>query len=508
VTTPPITPDPEETGDYQVVRRSPKRSGRWSATQRFAAGAVACLLIVGIVAGAGAAWGLWSFSKIKRVDLNLAQVASPTEPINVLIVGSDSRASIQQGDPGAGGMLGKDAPPGQRSDSLLIARIDPGSDRIDLLSVPRDLWVPIAGKDGHQRINSAYAQSAQAVVDTVQTSLGIPINHFVEVDFSGFQTLVEAIGGVPMYFDHPVRDGNSGLDIREKGCHVLDGQQGLAFARSRHLEWNNGSKWVSDPTGDLGRMTRQQLLTRAALAKAQTLGLNNVSTLKSLVDAGIGSVKLDDSFGTGDLIDLGKRFSNFDPERLQTHSLPVTPFRTDGGAAVVLIDDAPAQPILNLFRGTAAAAPVTTTTAPPPSPDEVTVTVVNATGKEGEARRVSFVLATGDFIEGTVEPSDKTVARSVIAYPKGQQRMAELVAPWISATPELKEDKKLASGTVRVTLGGDFKRVSKPDAAAVTTTPATTAAPAAPGQPAAPVATTTTQPGWKPGVPPEGTSCP
>ena len=125
--------DPEETGDYQVVRRSPKRSGRWSATQRFAAGALACSLIVGIVAGAGAAWGLWSFSKIKRVDLNLAQVASPTEPINVLIVGSDSRASIQQGDPGAGGMLGKDAPPGQRSDSLLIARIDPGSDRIDLL---------------------------------------------------------------------------------------------------------------------------------------------------------------------------------------------------------------------------------------------------------------------------------------------------------------------------------------------------------------------------------------
>ncbi len=497
-----MPPNPKDTGEYRVVRRTRKSSTPWSNPKKLAAGALACLLLVGAVVGTGAAWGLWSFSKIKRVDLNLAQVNSPTEPMNLLIVGSDSRAEIEKGDPGSGGMLGKDAPTGQRSDTLLIARIDPGSDRIDLLSVPRDLWVPIAGKDSKQRINSAYAQSAQAVVDTVQNSLGIPINHFVEVDFSGFQSLVEAIGGVPMYFDHPVRDNNSGLEIVVKGCHILDGQNGLAFARSRHLEWNNGVKWVADPTGDLGRMTRQQLLIRAAIAKAQTLGLNNVGTLKSLVEAGIGSVKIDASLGTADLIGLGKSFSNFDPERLQTHSLPVVPFRTSGGAAVVLLDDAAAQPTLDLFRGTAAAAPVTTTTAPPPSSDEVTVNLVNATGKEGEARRVSFVLVSGDFIAGSVEPSDKTVAQSVISYPKGQQRMAELVAPWISATPKLQEDKKLPSGSIRVTLGADFQRVSKPDASALTPT---TAAPAPAGAAATP---TPNEPGWKPGVPPEGTSCP
>ncbi|MEX0767528.1 MAG: LCP family protein, partial [Microthrixaceae bacterium] len=341
-------------------------------------------------------------------------------------------------------------------------------------------------------------------VDTVQSALGIPINHFVEVDFSGFQSLVEAIGGVPMYFDHPVRDTNSGLEIGVKGCHLLDGQNGLAFARSRHLEWNNGVKWVSDPTGDLGRMTRQQLLTRAAIAKAQTLGLNNVGTLKSLVDAGLGSVKLDGSFGTADLINLGKSFSNFDSDRLQTHNLPVVPFRTDGGAAVVLLDDAAAQPVLDLFRGTVAAAPVTTTTAPPPSIDEVTVDLVNASGTEGEARRVSFVLVSGDFREGSIEPSDKTLAQTVISYPKGQQRMAELVAPWITATPKLQEDKKLPSGHVKITLGSDFQRVSQPDADALTTT---TVAPSA-SPTVAPSTPATSEPGWKPGVPPEGTTCP
>ena len=500
---------PDDTGDHQVVRR-PRRgtSRRWSWPKRLLVGGVACVVVGALVVGAGAAWGLWSFSKITRVDLDLAEPASASEPINVLVVGSDSRAEISEGDPGSGGMLGDDAPTGQRSDSLLIARIDPTSDRIDLLSIPRDLWVTIAGTGREQRINTAYSQSAQAVVDTVQDSLGIPINNFVEVDFSGFQTLVEAIGGVPMYFDHPVRDRNSGLDIGSKGCQLLDGPQGLAFARSRHLEWNDGSGWVSDPTGDLGRMTRQQLLTRAALSKAQTLGLNDVGRLKSLVDAGIGSVKLDATLGTGELIDLGERLGTFDPDRLQTHSLPVTGFRTEGGAEVVLLDQAVAQPTLDIFRGTATPTVVTTTTAPPPSNDEVAVEVVNASGLDGEARRVSFVLTEADFLPGAVLPSETIEPRTVLTYARGQKLMAELVAGWITASPELDEDKRLAPGTVRVTLGADFDKVAEPDESAATqTTEAPVDQVADPAAPTTTSTTTTTQPGWTPGVPPQGTSC-
>ncbi len=466
------------------------------------------VLAVALVLGGGAAWGLWSFNRITRVDLDLEQAEAATEPINVLVVGSDSRADIDEDHPGADGMLGDEAPTGQRSDSLMIARIDPTSDRIDLLSIPRDLWVSIPGQEGEHRINTAYQHSAQTVVDTVQSVLGIPVNHFVEVDFSGFQSLIEALGGVPMYFDRPVRDDNSGLDVAAKGCQLLDGVQGLAFARARHLQWHNGSKWVSDPTGDLGRMTRQQLLTRAALAKAQMLGLNNVGTLKSLVDAGVDSVKLDASFGTGELIDLGKRLAKFDPDHLQTHSLPVVEHTTSGGAAVVLLDQAAAQPTLDIFRGVATAAPVTTTTAPPPSNDEVTVQVVNATGQEGEARRVSFVLTDGDFVPGDVLPSDSTEARSEIRYAKGQQRMAELVAGWLTATPELVEDKNMPSGVVRVILGTDFERVAEPDEVPATTTTVAPETSADPSVSTVPETTTTTQPGWQPGVAPEGTSCP
>jgi len=448
-------------------------------------------------------WGLWSFASIDRVDLDLAQV-EPTEPQNFLVVGSDSRAAITSDDPGADGMLGPDAPAGQRADSLMIARVDPDSDSVDLLSVPRDLWVPIAGTGEEQRINTAYSQSTQAVVDTVQDALRVPIHHFVEVDFQGFSALVDSLGGVPMYFADPVRDRNSGLYVDVPGCRVLNGTDGLAFARARHLEYQVDGDWRSDPTGDLGRMTRQQLLTRAALAKAQTMGLGDVGKLKGLVDSGLASVSLDSNLGTGDLIDLGGRISDLDPDRMQTHSLPVVGHRTEGGAAVVVLDDVAARPVLDIFRGVTAS-PVTTTTAPPPSMDEVTVDVFNGTDTQGEARRISFVLSSdGDFRAGNVEQAPKPAKRTVVSYPTGSRAMAELVAGWLTPRAELREDEDVPVAHVRVTVGADFESVAEPDDAATSTTTAA----GDPGTAAGvPTTTTTTQPGWTPSQPPEGITC-
>ncbi len=501
----PTTPEPRTPGDdvASVVRR-PRPAGR-SRRRKIALRVGAVVAVVALILGGGALWGLWSFASLDRVDLDLAD-STPTEPQNILVVGSDSRAEIENGDPGAGGMLGPDAPAGQRADSLMIARIDPDSDRIDLLSVPRDLWVPIAGTGDEQRINSAYSQSAQAVVDTVQTALGVPINHFVEVDFQGFSSLVDSLGGVPMYFSDPVRDRNSGLFVDSAGCRVLNGTEGLAFARARHLEYSDDGTWRSDPTGDLGRMTRQQLLTRAALSKAQTMGLGDVGRLKGLVDAGIGSVRLDSAFGTKDLLDLGGRISDLDPERMQTHALPVLAHRTDGGAAVVLLDEPAAQPVLDLFRGVAVDVPVTTTTTPPPSADEVTVDVLNGGDIEGEARRVSFVLdSDGGFVAGEVDSAEGPVAQTSIEYPEGARAMAELVAGWLSPTAELSERKDLPTATVRVTLGSDFERVAEPESTVSATT-----TPSAPGDPGTPSTSTTTvppEPGWTPGQAPEGVVC-
>lgn len=501
-----------------MVRR-PRRPQRKSSLRRVltAVGVVVAGALA--VAGVGAAWGFWSFARINRVDLDLAQ-AEQSEPRNFLVVGSDSRDEISEDDPDADGMLGEGAPAGQRADSIMIARVDPGAERIDLLSVPRDLWVPISPSGEEQRINTAYSTSAQAVVDTVQDALDIPIHHFVEVDFRGFQSLVDALGGVPMYFENPVRDKNSGLNITQKGCAVLDGHQGLAFARSRHLQWSDGVEWHSDGTGDLGRATRQQLLTRAALDRAQDMGLGDVGRLRTLVDAGLDSVTLDGSIGAGDIISLGNQISDLPPERMQTHGLPVIPERTEGGASVVLLDDAAAGPVLDIFRGDVSQAPVTTTTLPPPSPDEVTVEVLNGSGIEGEARRVSYVLDDGGFQTGTVDSAAST-ARTTVAHPPGAEQMGRLVAAWLGPAAELVEDGSLDAATVRVTLGSDFEHVTEPAAGALevaseppetipdTSDPSGEVAGAGSGT-AVPttVAPPTTQPGWVPGTPPAGISCP
>ncbi|MGI9578166.1 MAG: LCP family protein, partial [Microthrixaceae bacterium] len=321
---------------------------------------VGVLAAIVVIAAAVAGYGWWTYQQVDRVDLDLADAVSG-EPRNYLVIGSDSRAEINSSDPMAGVMLGDEVPGGQRSDSIAVLRVDPDSDRIDVLSIPRDLWVTLPNGE-EQRINAAYAESTQTLIDTIDSNLGIPIHHFAEVDFNGFQRLIDTLGGVPMYFDAPVRDSNSGLRIPEAGCVVLDGAQGLAFARSRQLQYQTEAGWQTDPSGDLGRMTRQQALMRASLSKARTLGLNNVGQLKSLIDAGLDSTTVDSGLGFGDLLGLGQRFSDFDPQRLQTHALAVEPFRTDGGAEVLLLDEAASAPTLAFFRGESTPSTVTTTT--------------------------------------------------------------------------------------------------------------------------------------------------
>ena len=465
--------------------------------------------VVALIAGATVAWGLWSLNSVNRLDLELTE-AQDDKPSNFLLIGSDSRENVDESGKGSGVMNGSGSPEGRRADSIAIVRVDKANERLDMLSIPRDLWLPIGETDKNQRINTAYAKSTQTLIDTIQRGLGIPINHTVEVDFRSFQDIIESVGGVPVWFDHPVRDKNSGLQL-DKGCANLDGFQGLAFARSRHLEWKNGSKWVADPTGDLGRMTRQQILTRAALTKVRGMGLDDIPKLKGIVDAALGNVQLDSNMGNGDMIDLARQFSDFDPQRLQTHSLAVTPHTTDGGAAVVLLDPAASAPVIGLYTGATSTPPtVTTTTLPPPEPSDVIVSVYNATPKQGEARRVSFVLGEGGFGAGAVETSPATETQTVITYPKDGKAMAELIAPWMTPVPKLELDKALPPGNVRVTIGSDFKKISEPTGVAsaqVTATTPTTAPSSTAAAGSTPTTTAAPEVGWTPGSPPAGVAC-
>lgn len=510
-----------------MVRRKRREAPRANyRRRRILVGALA-FVVLGALAVAGYGW--WTYQRVDRIDVDLAEVAHG-QPRNYLIVGSDSRDNVSSDDPNAAVFLGDEAPGGQRSDSIAILRVAPDEERIDVLSIPRDLWV-ILPDGSENRINAAYAKSTQTLIDTIDDNLGIPIHHFAEVDFAGFQKLIDALGGVPMYFDSPVRDRNSGLSIPDAGCVVLNGPEGLAFARSRHLQWRDEDGWHTDGTGDLGRMTRQQLLMRAAISKATSLGLDDLPRLKGLIDAGLDSMTVDSGLGFGDILALGRRFSDFNPQRLQTHALIVEGDRTSGGASILRLDEQASYMTLAFFSGETPPSDVTTTTTPPPDPGDVHVSVFNAGGADGEARRVSYVLADGGFEIGDVDTATTEHDHTTVTHAPGAEAMGELVAAWLGPDPPIEQDDSLEPGEVVVELGRDFATVAEPSEPAEQDSDgqgsdrqssdsqgsdglgggsADDGSGLAPGSSAAggsPATMTTTPPGWTPGVAPEGVEC-
>ena len=218
------------------------------------------LLIAGAVAAAGTAGTLVAardaIDTVARTP-GVAEVLSPetAEVENFLLVGSDSRAGADPDSPDAGGIGTEADVSGSRSDTIMVMRRDKATGVASLLSIPRDLWVDIPGR-GHSRINSAYNDGPAVLVQTVQQALGIPIHHYMEVDFFGFKDIVDALGGVEICFDYPARDEHTGLYVAEPGCHVLDGVQALAYARSRHYqEYREDGDWHEDGTSDARRST-------------------------------------------------------------------------------------------------------------------------------------------------------------------------------------------------------------------------------------------------------------
>ena len=130
----------------------------------------------------------------------------------------------------------------------MVLRVDPEEKQAYVLSFPRDLYLPISGTGETQRINTAHAHGVQTLIDTIQDNFDIPINHYVEIDFVGFEKLVDAVGGVPLWFDAPVRDRHTGLDVPQAECQVLDGEQARKFVRSRYLEYQDeDGEWHSRP---------------------------------------------------------------------------------------------------------------------------------------------------------------------------------------------------------------------------------------------------------------------
>ena len=428
-----------------------------------AAVAVIAALVVGVV------W--WRLGSFDRVALDLAPNTSD-RPLNFLVVGSDSRESISESDPDAGAFLGEEVT-GQRTDTIIVMRVDPGANQISLLSIPRDLWVPLNGNGPYDRINSAFAEGGpQELINTVRAVLNIDINHYVEVNFSGFKSLVDVVGGVPMYFDTPMYDDNSGLNITAAGCHTLDGQEALAFARSRHLNYldPDTGEYYEDLTADLGRITRQQLFLRRAMDQVTSLGLTDVGKLNRLVGVATENVTFDDELGTKELLDLARRFASTGSEAMTSYALPTELYETPGGASVVTLKTAEAAAALDVFRGLG----TTSTTIPSAvlGPAQVAVSVLNGTGVGGQANEVSDALKAAGF--NVVQVGNAPVTgetRTNLRFAAASRAQAELLASYLQSGLNMIEDPTVGEGVV-LTTGADYVGITVPEGAANPADPA------------------------------------
>ena len=151
------------------------------------------------------------------------------EAKNFLITGADNNSCVDPDSPYAPA-FGDRSNFGERSDTIMMWRMNPATSQVVVLSFPRDLFVDIAGSSRKGRINEAYERdNPQKLIDTIYQNFGINTDHFVQVDFCAFQTLVDAVDGVAVPFDTLVRDPNTGLNVTETGCYTFDGDHALGL---------------------------------------------------------------------------------------------------------------------------------------------------------------------------------------------------------------------------------------------------------------------------------------
>ena len=263
------------------LQRPDGSTGRRRGALRWIVGLAGLALVAGLLAvEVGWFYAAAKFEQVERVDVDVdgrSVLEGSPSGTNWLLVGTDARPEIDTSGPGSGG---------NRADTMLVLRTGDG---------------PVA------------------LIRTVQESVGIPIDRYVEIDFVSFAGLVDALGGVTIHFDHPAIDTHSGLNVTESGDVRLDGKQALAFVRSRfYQEVIDGEVQPADGLADLSRIERQQTFLRAVLAEAGSS--RNPFHLARIADSLTAGLRVDNHMELLDALVFAWSMGHLNPERVE---LPV-----------------------------------------------------------------------------------------------------------------------------------------------------------------------------------------
>ncbi|WP_328750515.1 LCP family protein [Streptomyces sp. NBC_00285] len=322
-------------------RRKPRSKGRKGliVTAWVAAGIV-------VLGGTGAGYLYFKLNgNIKSVDIDQALgSARPTKvdngSENILVLGSDSRS-------GSNKQLGGGTDDGSaRSDTAMIIHVYEGHKKATVVSVPRDTLIDrpeCTGTDGEKHdaatdvmFNSAYTTGGAAcAVKTVESMTGIRMDHYLEVDFSGFERLVDELGGVTVTTTKAIKDSDSHLNLKA-GTHKLTGEQSLGLVRTRH--------GVGDGS-DLGRIQLQQAFIKALVKQVKSVGvLTSPKKLYDLANTATKAVTTDSDLGSvNSLVSFASGLKGISPANMTMVTMPV---RYDpANPNRVIVEEAKAQQI-------------------------------------------------------------------------------------------------------------------------------------------------------------------
>jgi LCP family protein required for cell wall assembly len=426
------------------------RSRRRRRHLRTVALGVALLLVVGVVAVVvGLRYTDALVGKGHQKVQGLSGVGRG-QPTNILLVGSDSRAGLDKKQLSRLQTIEVD---GGRTDTIIVLHVSPRNGKAVMVSIPRDLKVAINGRVS--KINAAYAGGPGQMVRTVQQVTGLPINHYVELDFAGFLKVVDAVGGVVLC--NPTArnwdDRFANLHLAAHTCRKMDGVGALAYVRARHID------------SDFGRIGRQQAFMKALLAKLSATGnLVNLPRMKHVADLVSDHVRTDDTFTTGDALSLAKRMRGISSGAIDMRVFPSTP----GPSFVYTSAEAPI--LMRAIREDAATLPPLGLPAGSPTIRGTRMMVLNGSGVAGAAGQAADALAGyGVRVVLTGNAPVKTGAGSVLFYPtkftQQAQLLGALLGPQVRVVKASPSSTAAVKGVIVLTVGTSFHLAPAPPTA-------------------------------------------
>ena len=460
-------PDPDKQPAPPRRGRAKKRSRRPRWLRNLIRASVAILAIVVALAGAEVAYVAFRYNQVHRVNLHhLAKVSTSGPNVGeqtFLLIGSTSRCALNGKQATAFGSCAQGIT-GVNADVILLLRADQRTHSVSILSIPRDLAMNNVRPGQFYKIDAALADGPDQLVAAIEQNFGIPINHFVELNFDSFQSIVSALGGIKMYFPYRVYDDSSALHIRTTGCVYLNGFNSLALVRARNYWYFKNGHWVEDGSGDLGRIIRVHEFLRVLATAVAKQGLGNIVTDNDLLGAIAPDLEIDSRLSLSDMVDLLRAFNHTDigtvPELTMPNVENYADYIYDGYdyGSVVLPTYPQDQQAVDKFLGL---------NRPPASrlaPGKVTVSVLNGTGTAGQAGETAIDLsALGFHVVGTGSSTPVgPISETVVYYKPGDLLDAERVVEDIHGIVAMAPGSTDAIADVTVVTGSEYLVLAAP----------------------------------------------